>query len=301
MCARQADADLAFECSEAESPDIFRIDERVGKASLLNLTDHPADDTMPAWSPDGARIAFVSSRDDGAGDIFVMDSDGGDAESLTGHGAWDGHPSWSPDGGRITFQSDRAGSFDIFAMESSGRDVRQLTEHPATDTDPAWSPDGEWVAFSSHRDGHYNIFMVNADGRELRRVTDHAFGYAIKPTWSPDGRRVAFSSNVEGNGIYVMTMGGEDAQRVTGRGGHVDPAWSPDGSSIAYALSVNAGDLRIMARNVDTWQATKVTDGPGSDLHPSWMPAALGVEGVSNRHTLMWGWLKQLGAGGHNQ
>lgn len=203
LCARPGVADLAFERDWGGAPDIVRIEERIGEASLQNLTNHPADDQMPAWSPDGTRIAFVSSRDDGAGDIFVMDSDGGNPVNVTGNGAWDVHPSWSPDGRRIGFQSDRAGHFNIFSMDARGRNILQLTDHAAADTGPAWSPDGEWVAFSSRRDGHPNIFMLTEDGREIRRVTDHPFGYAISPTWSPDGRSIAFSSNIEGNGIYT--------------------------------------------------------------------------------------------------
>jgi Tol biopolymer transport system component len=61
----------------------------------VNLTDNPADDYFPAWSPDGTRIAFVSYRD-GNPEIYVMNADGSNPARLTDNPASDYSPSWSP-------------------------------------------------------------------------------------------------------------------------------------------------------------------------------------------------------------
>ncbi len=72
----------------------------------VNLTNHPAFDANPAWSPDGSRIAFTTQRD-GNLEIYVMNANGTNQVRLTNNNVVDGHPSWSPDGKRIAFLSQR--------------------------------------------------------------------------------------------------------------------------------------------------------------------------------------------------
>ncbi len=120
---------------------------------IRNLTNHPADDTYPAWSPDGERIAFRSDRD-GPQNLNIMDADGGHVRRLTSTELTDTCPSWSPDGRKIVFQrSPKVGSpnSEIYTINADGSGAVNLTNHEGEDGDPAWSPDGKSIAFTFSR------------------------------------------------------------------------------------------------------------------------------------------------------
>ena len=112
-------------------------------ANLINLTNHPAEDRSPAWSPDGRQIAFNSNRD-GNTEIYVMNADGTNPINLTNHPAEDRGPAWSPDGMQIAFSTDRDRNDDgtknaeIYVMNTDGTNLINLTNHPAVDRGPSW-------------------------------------------------------------------------------------------------------------------------------------------------------------------
>jgi TolB protein len=167
------------------------------------LIPHQAFEESPRWSPDGKRIAWVSTRD-GNQEIYTADAGGKDIKRLTRETALDNNPSWSPDGKRIAFASSRSGNFEIHVMDADGANVHRLTNHRALDYWPVWSPDGKRIAFTSNRDGNYEIYLMGADGKGLRNLTQHA-GQDNYATWSPDGKRIAFISNRDGgHDVYVM-------------------------------------------------------------------------------------------------
>ena len=84
-------------------------------------------DAEPAWSPDGRKIAFQSTRN-GNREIYVMNADGSGKRNLTRNPAQDGRPSWSPDGRRIAFVSDRDGRLEAHVMNADGSGQRSLTQ-----------------------------------------------------------------------------------------------------------------------------------------------------------------------------
>lgn len=106
--------------------DIFTM--RPDGSGVVNLTaSADGHDFNARWSPDGRRLAFMSSRD-GNFEIYVMNSDGSDQRRLTDQGENDHDPSWSPDGRRIVFMSRRDGNPEIYVMNADGSDQRRLTD-----------------------------------------------------------------------------------------------------------------------------------------------------------------------------
>ena len=133
--------------------------------TVVNVTNHPAEDGYPDLSPDGTRIVFASTRGGGPSHIFVMNVDGSDVVQLTDAPSGDTLPVWSPDGTKIAFQSLRDGNYEIYVMNADGSEQINLTNHPGKDLEPSWSPDGTQIFFKTDRDGHmYDDYVMNADG-----------------------------------------------------------------------------------------------------------------------------------------
>src|ERR1700737_4071970 len=133
-----------------------------------------------SWSPDGARIVFISEVDEGA-NIFVMDNSGCHLVRLTNHATHDNGPVWSPDGRFIAFSSTHPVSqvSEIYRMKADGTDQRMLTHDGAFAIHPAWSPDGRRLMFSTPRDSKvpsfdkadvWQTWIIDADGKNPRRL-----------------------------------------------------------------------------------------------------------------------------------
>ena len=137
------DEDWEFEFPGLWNEDIYVMN--ADGTNIINLTNHPANDRRPDWSPDGNRIAFASERD-GNWEVYVMNPDGTNPINLTNHPANDRRPDWSPDGQQIVFVSGRDKRNDddknveIYVMNADGANPIKLTNHPAIDSSPSWGP-----------------------------------------------------------------------------------------------------------------------------------------------------------------
>ena len=272
----------AFETVNAE---IYSI--RSDGTGAVRLTNNLVEDTDPAWSPDGTRIAFTSRRD-GWQAIYVMNEDGSNIMRLTPLTWASFHPAWSPDGTQIAFVSIRdVIAADVYVMNADGTGERRLTDHRALDTDPAWSPDGARIAFSSERDGNAEIYVMNADGSGVTRLTTDTLQDG-HPAWSPDGTRLAFSRTqcVGGwsgycyPGVYVTSLQGPPV--AVGPG--ADPAWSPDGRKLAvrrlacdyYDPTCSTVGLGILVPFMDANPGSQQAWDPeltaGQHGKPAWRP-----------------------------
>ncbi len=121
-------------------------------------------------SPDGRRVAFVSTRS-GSREVWGARSDGLDARPLTRFGdARVSGPRWSPDGRGVAFSARTDGDADLYAVSPDGR-VRALTETPSDEVAPAWSADGRWLYFASDRSGMWQIYRMPAAGGDAQVVT----------------------------------------------------------------------------------------------------------------------------------
>jgi len=227
--------------SKPSASQLFLMDTDGGNVQQLT---HSAFLTAgaPAWSPDGARIAFNGSFGKHRA-IFLMKIDGAEISRLTAAEGDQGEASWSRDGRRIFFESDAAGNSDIFSMPVPPGSGRRLTFDVGEDQDPSASPTGGQIVFSSNRTGRPDIFVQDLGTGQVHNLTNNPADDE-HPAWSPDGTRIAFDSTRTGRKqVLVMNADGSDARQVTsGDGDASEPAWSPDSAD----LVVSAGPLLVV-------------------------------------------------------
>jgi Tol biopolymer transport system component/imidazolonepropionase-like amidohydrolase len=167
------------------------------------ILDDGYDARLPAWSPDGQRLAFQGYLRD-TWHIWILNADGTGLQEVTSGPFDDREPHWSPDGTRLAFSSDRAGNYDVWILTLSSGDVRRLTTHDANDSMPAWSPDGHEIAFVSDR-AERGIYARSVDAGTERLVAASR-GVPWSPAWAPDGKTVAYVS-VEGASSRLFVGG----------------------------------------------------------------------------------------------
>jgi len=247
-------------------------------SGVTRLTNNPAVDQDPAWSPDGTRLAFTSTRD-GNYELYVMNADGSGVTRLTTDPAKDAHPAWC--GTRIAFESDRyfPGMPDVYVMNDDGTGLTRLTISTTFDQYAAWSPSCEQIAYSVDPDGvvdgQVRIYVMNADGSGAHSLVSSP-GKNRYPAWSPDGTRIAFTTDRDTPGnseeIYVMNADGTQQTRLTVRTDfhrYFLPAWSSDGTRIAFqASSVSTPGTYVM--NADGSGVMQLADGVS---RPAWFGA----------------------------
>jgi Tol biopolymer transport system component len=218
----------------------------------INLTESSdADDYAPAFSPEGDRIAFRSTRDGGG--LYVMGRTGEAVRRVSDRGET---PAWSPDGRELVYALEDVGTMPLnMEPERSGLWVLELEtgrerELLASDAVlPSWSPDGRWIAYTTRElNMRPSLWRIPAAGGDPEMLTDEQ-GQDWGGAWSPDGRFVYFSSDRGGSmNLWRLPMDLE-----TGRpSGEPEPVTTP--SAFAAHPSVSRAGDRIVYASVLTTQ-----------------------------------------------
>ncbi len=219
------------------------------------LLTSPDVDYNPAWSPDGAWLAFTSERD-GSADLYRVRPNGADLQRLTDSPAFDDQAAFSPDGRQIVFVTSRAGgTADLWLLDVQTHHAKPLTSGAGGDFRPAWSPDGKWIAFSSDRGsglpfahGRWealhvvDIYLIRPDGSGLKRITEHG-NFCGSPKWSADSHRVV---------TYCLSAQETMPYRQT---------------------TIEGGNTRLVSIDVATGAATDVPSGSGVKIAPAILPS----------------------------
>jgi serine/threonine protein kinase len=232
--------------------------QRVGGKNATNLTeDATADDTQPAFSPDGNLIAFRSERQPAG--IYVMESTG---ENLRRVG--DGfHPSWSPDGKEIVVSASGMDAPNVLVGDNNSLSIinletgKQRPLHQGNAYFPNWSPNGKRIAFWFYPQsvGRRDIATISAVGKGEPVILTQNFALSNwNPVWSPDGKFLYFVSDKNGNWNFWRVAIDENTGKVLG-----DPepivtpskysrhlAFSADGKKMIYVQSEAQSNIQAV-------------------------------------------------------
>lgn len=272
---------VAFTLRQNGQSDIYALS--IGQSQPVRLTNHPADDRDPAWSPDGSELAFASRRD-GNWEIYVLNMIDGQLRRLTEDMAFDAGPSWSPDGQWLVFESYRAENLDLYIVSSDGsQGPIRLTEDPTPDFSPVWSPEGRHIAFTSWRSGNKDIFVMPLDAASDEtavNVTGSPDLFEDYPAFNPAGTELAFSDDSTGFDLVysVALVDSFPAGEPMSRGQGYHPSWSPDGEALAYIHSSEA-QSHLIASTLDAWSvAPQAFTADGRLDDPDWSAVTLPIE-----------------------
>jgi acylaminoacyl-peptidase len=206
----------------------------------------------PRWSPDGSRIAYVSSVE-GSPQLFVRWMDSGQTALLTDLLEAPNSLAWSPDGRWLAFTM------------RVGKHSEPLAKPPPTPEGATWAPAATVIDSIVYRidgagylePGFEHVFVVPAQGGTARQLTQGDFNHEGPLSWSPDGRTLLVSANrnadwelqPQESEVYAIDVAsGALRQLTTRKGGDSSPVFSPDGRRIAYLGFDDRGAMYQVSR-----------------------------------------------------
>jgi len=190
----------------------------------------------PAVSPDGSRIAFVTSRQRGrlpgpvaaVADVCLVGRNGGRIEVLTGGTGIYAEPTWAPDGAKLAYRQDHEnGESGLCTMEVSSRHASELYRAAGPIRGICWSPDGDMLAFQVGEDPSSRVWVVRPDGSGRRPILGGAMA-STHPTWDESGGKLAVSVERDGECAVAVVDLHQGSVELVGQSpdSELAPTWS---------------------------------------------------------------------------
>ena len=225
----------------------------------------------PAWSPDGAKLAYVSFEKKKP-IIVVHTLTNGNRDIVANYKGNNSAPAWSPDGRKLAIVLTYGANSQIYTINASGGGLKQITKSSAIDTEPTFSPDGSMIYFSSDRGGRPQIYKVPVDGGSASRVTFEG-SYNVSPRFSPDGRSLAYIRNDGGRfKVALQDLSSGQVQLLSEGSQDESPSFAPNGRVILYATKVR-GRGTLAAVSSDGKVRQRLNESSGGDVRePAWSP-----------------------------
>lgn len=232
----------------------------------------------PKWSPNSARLAFITGATDGGGQLMIWNRGENSIESIPGRFEEVTRHFWAPDSLQISFEANVDGESAIYVYTADGTNSEpvRVTSEPVGNIELGnWSGDNQWITLRLVTRQGAGIFRRNVDGVDEVRLTS---GDDFAPRFSPDGSRVAFRRRLADGSTDIFAI---DAQQATDSavlaatnltnltGNETSFAWSPNSRHIAFVTEKD-GNSEIYSLDTETRTNTRLTQNRVQDLHPTW-------------------------------
>jgi eukaryotic-like serine/threonine-protein kinase len=236
---------VIFTSDRSGNMDLWEISTKSGV--LRRITDDPATDWDPAFTPDGKHIVWSSNRSGGF-EIWIADTDGSNARQVTKDGLNAQNPMGTRDGW-IVYWTPIQPKEAIWKIRQDGTQATRLVEQDAAL--PEVSPDGLFLAYT----------LRSSDGVRVVRMADAAAALftisgVFQKRWIMEGRAIAFIGQDEGgkSGVFVQDfIPGQDTRKTRRKLGGFDPerqtetfGISPDGARMTISLREQTSSLMIV-------------------------------------------------------
>jgi dipeptidyl aminopeptidase/acylaminoacyl peptidase len=267
-------------------PSIWLIDTRTG--AQMPLVAGTGAHSQPRWSPNGDRLAYVSTADGGRPQMFVRWMATGESVRITGLPDAPGSIAWSPDGRQIAYSMFVPDEGMRLGTPQSRPEGAQWAEPLQIITAVTYRFDGQGYL----KPGYDQIFLVSADGGAPRQLSYGPFNHGGPLAWSRDGRTIYFSGNRNpdwerealNTEIYALDLASNQMRALTDRDGpDAQPAVSPDGRLIAYTgfddrrrsyenailyvMDANGGNRRPLTASLDRSVESPVWSADGRSIY----------------------------------
>jgi serine/threonine protein kinase len=274
--------EIAFASDRSGTTQVWVMN--IDGSNMRQVSDMPEGACQPSWSPDGARLVFISpcEKNDvlyrGTG-LFMANADGSDVTPLANVPGGDFDPAWSPGGNKIAFASVRiTGRPRIYAIELSDNSVEMLSTQYSYDRQPAWSSDGQHIAFVTTQKGPVQIWTMEADGSNQDIYSRSADAINTYPSWSVNGEMIMFNQVDRPGGIpsiVVASYDNGDYSEFRYDMGPVpvkEPRYSPDGLWLVFESWPRGSNHDIFIMTASGAGRVQLTDDPFLDFDPAWRP-----------------------------
>lgn len=237
------------------------------------LTEQPALNCCLSWSPDGTKLAFISTARNEY-QLYTVDADGGNLHQWTTRSSQGIlQLAWSPDGTRIAYIGFLSGTPNdgmVGVVDVTSGETQTLDQIHSSNFPLSWSPDGEQVIYAAEKDNNdrYEVYAIASDGGEPRQIVSNGY-LDSSAAVSPDGVHLAYVCSIE---LCLADMSSGYSWIMTVNNAlEAAPAWSPDGERILYWSNRN-GDADLYIINRDGSGEQRLTFASGNDWSPSWSP-----------------------------